>query len=150
MYKLNEVSNQSTNMTIEGGYHDAENDNHTVKKSKVVRGMNYPCSNSECILTFSTKDELNQHLGLGRHVSGDSIIGEHVPVGDRVKQAWVTGLSGKVENRKTGLPILSLTKSLFSSTPPAIPNLAHCRALLYCRCVRAWGVGGVGLVVLVQ
>ena len=28
------------------------------------------------------------------------------------------------------------SKSLFSSTPLAIPNLAHCRALLYCRCVR--------------
>ena len=30
----------------------------------------------------------------------------------------------------------------------AKPNRAHCRALLYCRCVRTWG--GVGLVVLVQ
>ena len=30
----------------------------------------------------------------------------------------------------------------------ANPNRAHCRALLYCRCVRTWG--GVGLVVLVQ
>ena len=33
----------------------------------------------------------------------------------------------------------SKTKSLFSSTPLGIPNLAHCRALLYCRCVRTWG-----------
>ena len=31
------------------------------------------------------------------------------------------------------------SKSLFSSTPLAIPNLTHCRALLYCRCVRTWG-----------
>ena len=33
----------------------------------------------------------------------------------------------------------SETKSQFSSTPLAIPNLANCRALLYCRCVRTWG-----------
>ena len=27
-----------------------------------------------------------------------------------------------------------IPKSLFFSTPPAKPNLAHCRSLLYCRC----------------
>ena len=96
------VSNQSTNMKIEGGYHDADNDNHAVIKSKVVRGMNFPCANPECILTFSTKDEFDQHVKSGGHVSGDAISGEYIPVGDKVKQAWVTGLSGKVESRKTG------------------------------------------------
>ena len=46
------------------------------------------------------------------------------------------GFNANVFSIKNAMP-------LFSSTPPAIPNLAHYRALLYCRCVRTWSWGGV-------
>ena len=89
-------------MKIDGQYHYADNTSHAVVQSKVVRGMNFPCSESTCILTFSTKQEFDLHLKEGGHVSTHSLVSKNVPVGDRIKQSWVTDLSGNLDSRKTG------------------------------------------------
>ena len=89
-------------MQIDGGYKEAENDDMKMVLSKIKRGMNFPCPEADCILTFSTRDEMNLHLAAGDHVSFESSKGD-VKVEDKVRRSWIKGLSGKVQSRKTGI-----------------------------------------------
>ena len=101
VYSLEETKDISTEMIVEGGYREAENDDMKMVFSKVKRGMNFPCPEKDCVLTFSTREEMNIHQGTGKHDLGGSSPAD-LKVEDKVKRSWIKGLSGKVESRKSG------------------------------------------------
>lgn len=88
-------------MTVVDGYYEATDQNHHILKSKQSRGMNYPCPNEECILTFPSFETLQKHLDDGPHVTEEEINAQSTL--DRVKKSWVGGLGGMVGLRKSGL-----------------------------------------------
>ena len=87
-------------MTVGDGYREAVDQNHNVLESKQCRGMNYPCPNRECILTFQSEDTMKKHLDEGSHIMQDEFV--VTSTSDRVKKAWVAGLGGKGAMRKSG------------------------------------------------
>ena len=101
MYSLEETKDISTEMIVEGGYREADNDDMKMVFSKVKRGMNFPCPEKDCVLTFSTREEMNIHQRTGRHDLG-GLSQADLKVEDKVKRSWIKGLSGKVESRKSG------------------------------------------------
>jgi hypothetical protein len=101
VYDLGSIEEMSTDMKIEGGYQEAEDDDMRMVLNKHKHGMNFPCPEIDCVLTFSSRDEMNIHLLLGKHGSAESIVVD-VKVEDKVRRSWIKGLSGKVEARKTG------------------------------------------------
>lgn len=88
-------------MTVINGYYEATDQNHHILKSKQSRGMNYPCPNEVCILTFPSLETLQKHLDNGPHVTEEEINTQSTL--DRVKKSWVGGLGGMVGLRKSGL-----------------------------------------------
>ena len=101
-YQLEEILDGSTGMKIDGGYFEGEDDNLLMTTRDSKQGMNYPCPVSNCILTFSNEEDMMKHNEEGDHSRGEF---HHLnrSVDDRVKIAWIQGLSGKVETRKSGL-----------------------------------------------
>ena len=89
-------------MKIEGGYFEAEDDNLLMTSRESKQGMNYPCPVPDCVLTFSNKDDMMKHLETEKHSTGE-IVSMSSRVDDRVKVAWVQGLSGKLDVRKSGI-----------------------------------------------
>ena len=100
-YELDLLENTTTNMSISDGYVEAVDQNHDVLTSKQFRGRNFPCPNTKCILTFPTEELMKRHLNEEEHVATDQV--EVHSTLDKVKQAWVVGLGGKVALRKTNL-----------------------------------------------
>jgi hypothetical protein len=89
-------------MEIEGGYHEAEDDNFQMTTRESKQGMNYPCPLSTCVLTFSNEDDMRKHMDTQNHSTGE-FCNRTSRVDDRVKMSWVQGLSGKLEARKSGI-----------------------------------------------
>ena len=50
---MENIPNVSTGMKIEGEYHEGQNDYCGVRTRKLKEGMNFPCPESSCILTFN-------------------------------------------------------------------------------------------------
>ena len=90
-------------MSIIGGYHEASDQNFNILEGKKCRGMNYPCPGDLCVLTFSTESLLKQHLTEGEHMMKGGIAVQSTS--DRVKESWVSGLSGNVGVRKSGIAL---------------------------------------------
>ena len=94
------MPNQTTNMEIVGGYYEATDQNFNITVGKKSRGMNYPCPDNLCVLTFSTEDLMKKHVADGVHTEqGDVAVHS---TDDRVKRSWISGLSGNVAVRKSG------------------------------------------------
>ena len=108
VYNLGSIAEISTAMKIEGGYQEAEDNDMRMVLNKHKHGMNFPCPEIDCVLTFSSRDEMSIHLLLGKHSSAEN-FGMDVKVEDKVRRSWVKGLSGKVEVRKTGTkPVIQM------------------------------------------
>ena len=98
----------STCMKIEGGYHEAEDDNFQMTTKETKHGMNYPCPLATCVLTFSSKEDMMEHRDRQDHSTGE-FCNSSSNVDDRVRMSWVQGLSGKLEVRKAGMQIKKFT-----------------------------------------
>lgn len=103
----------STCMKIEGGYHEAEDDNFQMTTKEAKHGMNYPCPLSTCVLTFSNKDDMMEHMDRQDHSTGE-FCNSSSKVDDRVRMSWVQGLSGKLEVRKAGMQNIKFIICLIS------------------------------------
>ena len=79
-------------MVVEGGYKDADDNNLRLIERKNKQGMNFPCPDKLCVLTFSNEDERMKHVELENHTHRE-VGGKDIPVEDRVKQNWIKGLS---------------------------------------------------------
>ena len=88
-------------MRIEGGYFEAEDDNLLMTTRESKQGMNYPCPLDTCVITFSSEDDMMKHMETENHATGN-LCSMGSGVDDRVKKSWVVGLSGKLEDRKSG------------------------------------------------
>ena len=88
-------------MSVTSGYQEAHDQNHDILKSKAVRGMNYPCPDMQCILTFDVEAKMKKHLLEESHVREECV--ETFSTNDRIKKYWVAGLSGNITNRKEGI-----------------------------------------------
>jgi hypothetical protein len=87
-------------MTLDGGYQEGDDQNHDILTGKQYRGMNYPCPNKDCILTFTSEELMKKHLDEEDHVLSEEVVVQSTS--DRVKKSWVAGLGGKVALRKSG------------------------------------------------
>ena len=65
------------------------------------RGMNLPCPEELCIHTFSNRQDLDDHLQNGDHLSHEVALVDECTE-DRVKMSWLAGLSCQVILRKSG------------------------------------------------
>ena len=101
MYEIKSKSNSSTCMKVEGGYQESENNDFEMTKRKHKQGMNFPCPELACILTFSTEEEMTVHIDSGNHSSVD-MDRDDLTADDKVKMSWIQGLSGSIEAGKTG------------------------------------------------
>ena len=100
-YTIKNVSAESTAMTIEEEYRDANDDSMKMMSTSTKQSLNFPCPDVSCVLMFSTEEDMMDHIATGSHTQGRS-PGRQYTVNDRVKMTWVKGLSGKAEIRKTG------------------------------------------------
>ena len=91
-------------MALIGGYHESVDQNHNVLKSKQNRGMNFPCPDGDCILTFENEKRMKNHLLEEDHVYEVGV--QPISTNDRIKKAWVSGLSGNVTLRKESMYIV--------------------------------------------
>ena len=85
-------------MSVIGGYYESADQNHDVLKSKANRGMNFPCPDKDCVLTFENEAKMKKHLIEENHTCEAGV--QAVSCNDRIKKAWVAGLSGNVTIRK--------------------------------------------------
>ena len=88
-------------MAVIGGYHESTDQNHDVLKSKANRGMNFPCPDGNCILTFENEARMKKHLLEENHTFEAGVLA--VSTNDRIKKSWVSGLSGNVTLRKESM-----------------------------------------------
>ena len=88
-------------MTVIGGYHESFDQNHDVLRSKAKRGMNFPCPDGDCVLTFENEARMKKHLLEENHISEEGV--QAVSANDRIKKSWVSGPSGNVITRKESM-----------------------------------------------
>ena len=89
-------------MQIEGGYTESTSTGGLrLSRTPNNRGMNLPCPEELCIHTFSNRQDLDDHLQNGDHLSREVALADEC-TDDRVKMSWLAGLSGQLSLRKSG------------------------------------------------
>ena len=86
-------------MTIQGGYKESDNQNLAMVRGVARCGHNFHCPDQKCVAVFDCEEQRAEHLETGIHFT--KVMGTK-STGDRVKAAFIHGMSKQVEKRKLG------------------------------------------------